>query len=972
MWIPTILNNVSMFARVHGWAHNMGISPIVVMGLLVAGVAAGVSAWLKQPLVGGFLTIITGVVTAVVQKRTSDAAKADELEKRWAAAVDAVSRPADVPEYSVAALLRPEVECVPYNHLHAKQLNDLNRWALYGRQSLHLLTGGVGVGKTRTARQLARLLQRDKGWRCGLVRRGKEAEAAAVAIESGEPALLIVEDGRHEAVAELLAALARQDHPSRVRALVVVRNGASWRMRMASHTDQAGAELVRVAGQTELTLPSDGPHDHHEQFTLAVSAFAKARRIPEPTDRSDLFSPHASIGAIHAAALLTVLEAEFSSTRLRGRRLPGDSEVYARLLHHEDRSWRLSWTGRGLEPLPDAVYRQIVVVACLLGLGDKGSHEPLSRIPALAGALTERRTHVVEWFEELYPSVDPVFAAVLVTEVLAEDPGLAEAVLMDVPVESVGQVVSVLGCAAQQLPTARPLLQQAIEALPKDRLWVALDLACELGDPLDQDLAGLIQRTRLDLGQLILLDSVLGSKLEAPWCALALLRARLRLPGAARMRVALLTKLVALLREVGEYEEGIRRAREVVRLLRGLVRRGGEELVPDLVRALDSLASLLHDAGHDGKAIGVSGEALKLGRELAQRHVRHQRSLCTLLNNHSAILSTLGKHDRALVVATQAVTVGRSLVTASQPAPDLAHALNTLVNAQVNLNHPGEAIEPARESVDAFRKLAATNMWYLSDLARALSNYGAALRMLTDDEAAGPVLKDAVACWRRVVFSKPHLSHGLVDALINLGSFYQIHGRSMRAVQVWRESLPLAQRLAGINYRYLRQHLIVRCGLGKALSSDGEHGMAVKMLRETVEFAESITEKAYWSMIAKVYDALGAALRAATRPVEALAAMRKGLTWWRKLAKDHPRHRVDLFIALYNIGELLTVGGDDTQAFVSYTEALRHAQRLDSSTSCACHRLRVGDTVARIHDRLRGTRRSAGEALSGLEFTRAG
>jgi hypothetical protein len=63
-----------------------------------------------------------------------------------------------------------------------------------------------------------------------------------------------------------------------------------------------------------------------------VTAFALRRRMETPSDRLGMVNPSAPVGAVHAVALLTVLEAETSSTRLRDRPCPYDSASFAQLV----------------------------------------------------------------------------------------------------------------------------------------------------------------------------------------------------------------------------------------------------------------------------------------------------------------------------------------------------------------------------------------------------------------------------------------------------------------------------------------------------------------------------------------------------------------------------------------------------------------------------------------------------------------
>lgn len=320
-----------------GWVHSRGFSAGVMVGVLVIGVVAAVAAFLNKPIVVGVVAVITTVAGLVMTKQQKAIDAGHALRKRWTDAVDPVARSLGAPKESIAALLRPELEIVPYNNIHIEQLRTLLKWALApDAAALRFLTGGAGSGKTRTARQLARLLQGRTGWQCGVARPGREAQAVVAAIESRIPTLLIIEQGfRQEAVVEALAALARPDGRSHVRVLVVTRNAEMWRERMSACDDDDSARLILAAGRTELGIPSAGPHGHYQQFERAVSAFAQARGVDAPHIRLELTDPNVSVLAVHATALLAVLDAEFSTMRALGNRRPCDRNVFGHLLRHE-------------------------------------------------------------------------------------------------------------------------------------------------------------------------------------------------------------------------------------------------------------------------------------------------------------------------------------------------------------------------------------------------------------------------------------------------------------------------------------------------------------------------------------------------------------------------------------------------------------------------------------------------------------
>jgi hypothetical protein len=180
-----------MYQRPLEWAHSKGLSTHVLIAVLVTGFVVTVAAFLNNPIAGGAAAMITTIASLVMAWRQTAIDAAHELRKRWAAAVDPVTQLVQTPTDSVAALLRPEFEVVPYNNIHIEQVRDLHRWAQSpDALALRFLTGGAGAGKTRTARQLARRLQDGHGWQCGVARCG--ATTRAVTTDCRPPPAAVV------------------------------------------------------------------------------------------------------------------------------------------------------------------------------------------------------------------------------------------------------------------------------------------------------------------------------------------------------------------------------------------------------------------------------------------------------------------------------------------------------------------------------------------------------------------------------------------------------------------------------------------------------------------------------------------------------------------------------------------------------------------------------------------------------------
>ena len=311
-----------------GWKASALSASIAAVVLGVAGAAIGLKVHggtgvLIGAAVAGVGTVIAGFVPVY----------RDRAERRRAA--EAAARRALVPmlgpgprdsQPGSAFLLRPERAVVPFIDGRAAELEALRAWCGPGApQSVRVLVGAGGVGKTRLAWELAagfkaprrgrRRPDADRGaW---LVAAGREDDAvqAARGVVTG-PVLLVVDYAETRAGLKGLLQDALAD-AGPVRVLLLARSIAEWWKRLVAESDQGVSELLRQAPPVLLDAAVDPAESDAELAAAAAPYFAAALDLPAPRVEFQLPPERVPVLVLHAAALVAVLRSATDSAPQR-------------------------------------------------------------------------------------------------------------------------------------------------------------------------------------------------------------------------------------------------------------------------------------------------------------------------------------------------------------------------------------------------------------------------------------------------------------------------------------------------------------------------------------------------------------------------------------------------------------------------------------------------------------------------------
>jgi hypothetical protein len=467
----------------------------------------------------------------------------------------------------------------------------------------------------------------------------------------GDPALVLVDnaDQRPDLAALLESLKAGRGAGTAVRVILISRGPGLTRQLAATLDDRSRGILE---GVDELQLgPFGGADDRARWFAEAVRAYARARQVPPPDLPAHLgghiTDPAEPILALHAQALLAVLDSEGSRPMTPSAEgLPFD-RVAAALFTHEQHRWQTSARQPefGLTDLTSPI--QAHAIAALL-LASPTSQEQavavLRHVPELATAPAERRANIARWAAYLYPG-DPQWPIQLKPDMLTEwfvvtqliqTPELADLLPVMTSIQQVALLV-LLAHASDHMSEAVQFFA-AIVAADTTRLTeagVAAALTASTG------------RSRLDDA----LADVIGG---ASWSgdALDLVESQLtdRLP---RTRVAVSEARVQIARK--------------------------DDNAFRLALALDSLGNRLDEVGRDQEALAATEEAVSLWRPIARGNPAHQPALALVLNSLGVHLIRVGRDQEALTAAEEAVGLWRQLIRDGRSYQrELAMALTNL------------------------------------------------------------------------------------------------------------------------------------------------------------------------------------------------------------------------------------------------------------------------------------------------------
>jgi tetratricopeptide (TPR) repeat protein len=854
---------------------------------------------------------------------------------------------------SILGVLLPTRQDAPRFQGRTADLAWLEKWRDEpGAHPVMIVTGPAGVGKTRLVTQFASASPAP--WVAGWLRPGCGASAVAAVRACDQPALILVDDADSRPdLGALLDDLAGDLSGPPVRVILITRTTESLlqtiRRLQESHRWILAPDKVpvRPAG------PFGSKDDYARWFGEAVKAYAAARHTPPPdlpatTSRGIAGTVDEPILALHAQALLAVLDSERRRPQRRGAQGMPFDDVAAALFAHEQRRWqaiaeRPEW---GLAGLTAVVQDRAIAALMLAGAANEAEAVTALRwVPDLADAPAERLANIARWALSLYPSHPPgpiriqpdMLAEWFLITQLAGTSELADH-LSTLPHTQVMSVLTLLAHASDHMSEATSLYTKIIRVNTAGLMTAGVATALTAGRArpfLDAALASLIPDARWSPDALAELDRQLPSHV-LPRTRVAVVTAIVncaREAGTSEDLANALQSRGASLRDLGRYQEALADFEEALALWRELAAANPAHQ-PNLARTLQNRGASLRDLGRHQGALADFEEALALWRELAAANPAHQPSLANTLQNRGASLRDLGRHQEALADDEEALVLWRELAAAN-PAhqPNLAGTLQNRGTSVRDLGRYQEALADFEEALALWRELAAANPAHQPNLARTLQSRGASLRDLGRSEDALADFEEALALYRELAAANPAHQPSLANTLQNRGISLQDLGRHQEALADFEEALALWRELAAANPAHQPNLAGTLQNRGASLTDLGRHQEALADFEEALALYRELAaaNPAHQPNLANTLQNRGISLRDLGRHQEALADFEEALALYRELAAANPAHQPNLANTLRSRGASLSDLGRHQEALADDEEALTLYRELAAS-----------------------------------------
>ncbi|MBW6433744.1 tetratricopeptide repeat protein [Actinoplanes hulinensis] len=716
-------------------------------------------------------------------------------------------------------LLLARYQVVPFTG-RTRTLDDLDTW-ISGPDPVaaRLVHAAGGQGKTRLAAEVARQCAA-AGWTVWTVTHTATPVPGSRVELPGGALLAVVDYADRWPVSALQALLSqlRRLHAragTTVRVLLLSRSSGFWWQAVAQ---QAESDSIETGSTALPALAADSDDDRLALFTTAASHFGKALHpaYPGPWPAPDLSGPgFAQVLAVHMAALAAV------DAHRHGSEPPAHPHaISAYLLGREQAHWQ-ELHARRESPLTTAptVMQRATYVAVLTGsLPRPEARQALIQV-ALAGD-PPTADQLIDDHKVCYPAADRrTVLEPLLPDRLAEDflalatPGYDPSPLTDDWTLTAPESLFDSGDPRPWTPAAITTL---VETAHRWR-HIATDVLYPLvrSRPALVTAAGGATLTRLAAIPGIEPDVLAALEPHLPPdrhidldVAAAALTAQLtehRLTHASDPITRGLHHSVYAIRlsNVGRYAEALDQNEKAIESFRDVL---GDDhrALPGLADALNSAAIHLALLGHNERALVSATEAVTIFRRLASVDPdTYRRDLAMVLTNLSSRLAELGRSEEALPPAEEAANVYRKLAESGDERQlwFLAAALTNLSNRLAELGRHEQALPPAEEANRIDRRLADINPEvYLPELAKSLNNLAIRLAEVGRTSAARSPAEEGVGIYRRLARANPGSYRAdLANSLLNLSRHQFLLGDGEQAVATVEESVAIRRALAQRN-----------------------------------------------------------------------------------------------------------------------------------------------------------------------------
>ncbi|MEU0368788.1 tetratricopeptide repeat-containing serine protease family protein [Streptomyces sp. NPDC006283] len=865
---------------------------------------------------------------------------------------------------SPAALLRADVEVVPF-HGRADLLASLESWCLEpGSFSTRLLVGGGGEGKTRFGVELCHRL-RAQGWVAGRLAEDAPAETLKALEQLSHPLLLVVDyaETRKEELHALASHLGHPMHP--VRLLLLARSAGDWLAQLAMSPNLSSLVAVPVEHLKPLEVTPAGRvavwRGAVGSLADALSSLSDYRDVPWRTVRDEVALRPAlgtggtddrSVLALHMNALAALLEAgsPLASPTTRTEDV---------LLLHEQHYWEKAAKTRGLTLLTTTRRHAVASASAWSATDETEALLVLGRVLGLRDLGEDRSVEAARWISDLYRTSSHFWATLqpdrlgehLIGAVLEQQPQLLHDAANVATGRQINHLLTVLARAEVRHRHVADVLADLIkghvarfgvaavtviaETENPGPLVSAVDGVLAEPDALSLDmLEALLEAVPRSTERLVRQGTVIA-ELIAGRCRLAAESGAL---GDSYRYARSLEALASRLAWEGRRAEAVTSMKDAVLLYRGLVAVDPQTYEPDLAEALAGLANRYADRdrkrrvsqGDAKRAAQAVSEAVEHAERLATSDPEaHTSRLARYLVSHANRLADLRQYGRAIAQVERAVAMHARLVGADAEAY-LADSLLTLSKRLLDLGQHHEALIVVQRAVGIRRQLFEQAADPASEtavaLTRALGRLAIVLDGCGDAEGALRASEQAAQVARDLADARPdgNLSV-LAECLMAVARRWTVLGREDEASSSREQAVEIWRRLARMNPSRYRPRLERELFLSASSSgTKAPSPAALARLEEAVEVCRQLyaTESKYGLRLADSETMLSKWYAETGRGDDALRVLRSAMVTRRQLADEKPASSLEIYATnLVRLARQEAGLGHVREALQTYQEA---------------------------------------------------
>jgi tetratricopeptide (TPR) repeat protein/glycosyltransferase involved in cell wall biosynthesis len=891
------------------------------------------------------------------------------------------------PGMAISQLLRAEKALLPFDEVRQPDVDVLNNWLDDEKwpQSIRLITGPGGQGKTRLARELCNK-RIESGWIAGFLDSSLAPNKMAASWQTlhnlNKPLLIVIDyvETRQTAFLDLLKASIQKPSAQAVRMLLLARDGGEWWENLSSKDPQCEGLLSGYATTGPFQLPSlyTAEQDRKEAYKTAIQTFAQTLDVKPPATVPDLLGEHFNRPLYVQMAALSALYGE-NPTTAQG--------LTRALLNHERRYWsgvlsQFNWS----EP--------------------EGRAEQLLALATLAGGFTTQRDAWQFWgkakykdfnsgdfsslFRELstlYPGAQGIQALrpdllgeALVAQALLRSDGdhLLDAVLTRSSNQTVRRnVLTVIARLSTQRLDLKEILVDALSRhfhyCYNDIVAVSTETTSLLPSLAEEAFERLTPGNKSQVaGSLAPLLSVESVQLANLSCLVSESEARkaydkLNKKPSDKERIYDFAKAMSTyatkLARVGQSQQACAVCLESLENYRQLTPRDVKNFEPNYAMSLNNYANRLGDIGKNDEALEFAQQALEIHKRLAEKTPdRFEPKYAMSLSNCANRLGDIGKNDEALEFAQQALEIHKRLAekTPDRFEPNYAMSLSNYANHLGDIGKNDEALEFAQQALEIHKRLAEkTPDRFEPNYATSLSNYAGHLSAIGKNDEALEFAQQSLEIYKRLAEKTPdRFEPDYAMSLSNCASHLSAIGKDDEALEFAQQSLEIYKRLAEKTPdRFEPDYAMSLSNYASHLSDIGKNDEALEFAQQALEIYKRLAEKTpdrFEPNYATSLSNYASHLSDIGKDDEALEFAQQALEIRKRLAEKAPdRFEPNYAMSLSNCAGHLSAIGKNDGAFEFAQQALEIHKRLaektpdrfepDYATSLSNYANRLGD-----------------------------